>query len=412
MKAWLSKNLIALGFVSLLTDVASEMMIPLLPTFLTKVLGADAMMLGWIEGAADSFASVLKLVSGRWADRLGRNRPLAIAGYVLSSAAKPLIGFAQAGWHVLVFRAIDRAGKGIRSSPRDALLASLVSKEHRGIAFSFHRAMDHAGAVIGPLIAVLLVHAWHEDLRAIFWVAAIPGALSVLVLIFGVSERAAEPEPPRPEAGSSAPLEESSSASADERHSLARFLIPLGIFAAGNSSDTFLLLKAGASGSAIGTLPLLWVGLHVVKASSSLLGGKLGDRFGFWPAIALGWVVYVAIYTGFAFTESEGATAVLFIAYGIHHGLSEGPEKALIAGIAGPKRRGAAFGWYYLTVGILTLPASVAFGWIWDHVGSRVAFLTSAGFALAALIALLILRPVPVVPALPAQRAGAAPSSR
>ena len=381
--AWLTRNVLLLGLVSLLTDTASEMIVPLLPVFLTTTLGAGAVALGWIEGLADGTSSLLKLLSGRWADRSGRNRPLVTAGYSLSSFARPFVAAAAAPWHVLAVRIADRTGKGIRTSPRDALLAASVPERARGAAFGLHRAMDHAGAVLGPLLAAGFLALVSEDLRVLFWLTAVPGAAAVLVVFFCVEEARpdprddAEPGPPGPGAAPG----------------LVRFLVPLGLFTLGNASDVFLLLKAGGTRAPLATLPLLWMGLHVVKTAASIPGGWLADRVGRRRVIGAGWVFYAAVYAGFAFAESQAAIWALFLLYGLYHGLTEGPEKALIAQIAPRRRRGTTFGWYHLTLGILALAASVLFGSIWELASSRAAFLTSAGLALLAVAALAVLRP-------------------
>jgi MFS family permease len=380
---WLSRNLIALGVVSLFTDVASEMIIPLLPVFLTSTLGASALALGWIEGSADALSSVLKLASGRWADRLGRNRPLVICGYLIASAVRPLLGFARQSSDVLVIRILDRIGKGVRTSPRDAIIAASVDEEHRGSAFGFHRAMDHTGAILGPLIAVVLLSTRALELRTIFWLTAIPGAITMLVILFFVEE-------------GGTPAKQSDGAS---RHfpsmprSLVRLLVPVALFTIGNSSDTFLLLKAHDAGAPLEALPLLWAGLHVTKAGTSLVGGRVADRIGFVPAISIGWLIYAAIYCGFACVSGVLEVSALFIVYGLYHGLTEAPEKALVSTLSGEKSRGTAFGFYHLTVGLLALPASALFGFLWDSWGSRVAFFAGAAWAILALILLLILRP-------------------
>ena len=372
--------------MSLLTDAATEMAVPLLPVFITGVLGAGALTLGWIEGAADAAASILKLVSGRVADRSGKNRPLVIAGYSVSSFIRPFLGAATAAWHVLAIRLVDRVGKGLRTSPRDALIAASVSPNQRGAAYGLHRAMDHVGAVIGPLVAVAILTLWTDDLRIVFWLTVVPGILAVLVLIFGVREaRPAEREDPEVEPPSSVPSPPS--------RALARFLFPLGIFTLGNASDTFLLLKAGALQAPLATLPLLWTGLHVVKALTSLFGGHLADRWGRRRTIALGWSIHIIVYIGFALAESRTAIWSLFLVYGAHHGLSEGAEKALIAEIVPKRRRGTGFGWYHLTTGLLTLLASVIFGALWELFSSGAAFLTSAGLAVVALASLAALSP-------------------
>ncbi len=393
--SWLTRNVVLLGLVSLLTDTASEMIMPLLPLFLTSTLGAGALALGWIEGLAEATASVLKLLSGRWADRLGRNRPLIVAGYFISSCARPFVAAATATWHVLAVRIADRTGKGIRTSPRDALLAASVAERNRGAAFGLHRAMDHAGAVLGPLLAAGFLAFVSQDLRLLFWLTAIPGAAAVLVVWLGVEE--ADPDPDDDDAAEEPDPALDSPLRGDRP--LLRFLVPLGLFTLGNASDVFLLLKAGGTRAPLATLPLLWMGLHVVKTVASIPGGRLADRVGRRRVIAAGWLLYAAVYSGFAFAESQAAIWGLFLVYGLYHGLTEGAEKALIAEFAPRGRRGTTFGWYHFTLGILTLAASVLFGSIWELASSRAAFLTSAGLAIVAVVVLAILRPVPEVKA-------------
>ena len=297
--SYLSRNVLALGLVSLLTDTATDMVIPLLPIFLTVTLGAGATALGWIEGLAELTASVLKLVSGRIADRTGRNRPLVIGGYSLSSVVRPFIAAATVTGHVLAVRILDRVGKGLRSSPRDALIAASVAPAERGRAFGLHRAMDHAGAVLGPLLAAGFLASQGPDLRTLFWLSAIPGALAVMVLVLATREQVSPP---------SEPAEASARPSSD----LVRVLVPVGIFSLGNATDVFLLLKANATDAPIETLPLLWMGLHIVKSISAVLGGRLADAWGRRRTIGLGWLFYAGIYTAFAFVESPLAVAVLF----------------------------------------------------------------------------------------------------
>jgi MFS family permease len=415
-RSWLARNVVILGVVSLLTDASSEMIIPLLPMFLTQVVGAGALTLGWIEGMADTVASVLKLLAGRWSDRMGRRRPLILGGYSLSSAARPLIAFATAPWHILVVRVTDRLGKGLRSSPRDALIADSVEPKQRAAAFGLHRAMDHTGAVIGPLLAVAFLTFWSHDLRTLFLLAAIPGGLAVIVLAIGVREVAKDSAAPTAgetsekspgetsekslgetsekspgETSEESPGSEPAIATADKR--LWRLLLPLGIFTLGNASDVFLLLKAGTERAPITALPLLWMALHVVKALASVSGGRLADRFGRRRLIVLGWIFYAAIYFAFAMAESRSTIWVLFVAYGIYHGLTEAAERALVAELVPRSARGAGFGWYHLTLGALTLLANLLFGLLWERYGSGAAFMSSAALALLAVTFLIALRP-------------------
>ncbi|MFN7954317.1 MAG: MFS transporter [bacterium] len=392
-RAWLNRNVVAVGLVSLLTDAASEMVLPLLPAFLTVTLGGGAMALGWIEGLADAVASALKLVSGRWADRLGRNQPLMLLGYGISTIARPFVAIATAPWHVLAVRVSDRVGKGIRSSPRDSLLAHAVPAEQRGAAFGFHRAMDHAGAVIGPTIAFLVLRYVSSDLRHLFLLSAIPGVFAVLAVVLGVRE-----SPPVARADASRDAEPIGAASdvasaATSLAGLLTLLAPLAIFTLGKASETFLLLKAGAQSASLTTLPLLWIGLHVVKSACSFRGGVLSDRRGRARVIGAGWALHVGIYAALAFASSRTAVCALFLAYGIPAGLTEGAEKALVSALAPKRGQGTGFGWYHLTLGMSALLASVVFGTLWDAFGPRVAFLTGASLSAIGLALFARLRP-------------------
>ncbi len=379
----LPREVLALGWVSFFADVASEMIVALLPAFLATLAGGGALALGVIEGFADAIASLLKLVSGAWADRIGRYRPFVVAGYALAMIAKPFMALATAAWHVALVRSVDRTGKGLRTSPRDALLAAAATPERRGAAFAFDRAMDHAGAVVGPLLAVGLLYFVTKDLRTIFWLSAIPGALVMLCLFAFVRERPVEKRSAQPlpwKAGlPPAPL--------------LRVLAPLALFTLGNSSDLFLLLLAGEKQSSIYALPILWMALHVVKSATSFLGGRMVDRFGARPVIVTGWIWYALIYGGLALASSQAAIVALVLVYGLYHGLTEGAEKALVAEIAPEEQRGTWFGWFHLTVGLLAFPASLAFGWIWQNWSSAAAFGSGASLALAAALLLLALRP-------------------
>ncbi len=373
--------MVLLGLVSLLTDTSSEMIMPLLPAFVTGVLGGGALAIGWIEGLADATASILKLVSGRLADRMGRYRPLIIGGYGLSSVVRPLVAAAGATWHVVVVRMGDRVGKGFRTSPRDALIAASVTSSQRGAAFGLHRAMDHIGAVLGPAIAAVLISFESIHLRTLFWLAAIPGALAMIVLVVGVRDRSAAAPAVDEAEEERAPVGDTG---------LVRVLIPISLFTLGNASDVFLLVKAGETRAPLVAMPLLWMALHVVKAAVSVPGGRLADRWGYRRVIVLGWVIYAAVYVGLGFARSSVAVAALFIVYGTYHGLTEGPERALVASVAAQSGRGRAFGWYHASVGGMSLVASVGFGAIWSHWGSRSAFLTGAAIALAASLLLLL----------------------
>jgi MFS family permease len=381
--ARLPREVKALGVVSLLTDASSEMIYPLLPTFLTTVLRAGPAFVGLVEGAAETVAAALKVVSGRWSDRMGRRKPLAVAGYSLSSLARPLVAVAQAPWHVLAVRVADRVGKGIRGAPRDALIAQVTAPADRARAFGFHRAMDHAGAVVGPLLASALL-AWGFTLRTVFALAAVPAVLSVLALVFGVREEPVARA--RADVADAAPVGPLPPA-------LRRYLAVVALFTLGNSTDAFLLLRAQEEGVALAGIPLLWAFHHVVKSAASTPGGALADRIGRRRAIAAGWAVYAAAYAGFAVARGPVAMVVLFAVYGLFFALTEGAERALLAELAPHAARGRAFGLFHAVSGIVLLPASLLTGFLWQTFGAPTALLTGAGLAAAACAALLALVP-------------------
>jgi MFS family permease len=376
----LGRNVKALAAVSFLTDVSSEMIYPLLPIFLTGVLGANASFIGAIEGAAETTAALLKLASGWWSDRVRKRKPLVLLGYAIASTMRPLVAIATSASQVLVIRVADRVGKGIRNAPRDALIAESVDPSIRGRAFGFHRAADHAGGVLGPLLAFGLLSLHLAEIRTVFWLAAIPGVLSVLVVALAVRDipRADTAHEARPDFDQ--PLG-------------ARFWRVLGViflFTLGNSTDAFLLLRATQLGVPVALAPVLWAALHIVKSASSTPGGALSDRIGRRPTLIMGWVLYAAVYLGFALADVAWQAWALFAVYGVYFGLTEGSERALIADLVGLERRGTAFGWYNLAIGLGALPASLLFGYVWDHAGAATAFLMGAALALAASLGMAI----------------------
>jgi len=395
-RARLGRNVLALAAVSFLTDVASEMTYPLLPLFLATVLHASATKVGLIEGAAESTAALLKLVSGWWSDRAARRKPLVVAGYSLASAIRPLIGVVQSAGQVLAVRVVDRIGKGIRTSPRDALIADSVDPAIRGRAFGFHRAADHAGAVVGPLIAFALLRWGGLELRTVFLLTIIPGILAVATLLWGVREA---PRPPETRVVETLDLGKP----LDRR--FWSFLGVLFLFTLGNSTDAFLLLRASQLGVAEAAIPILWAMLHVVKALSSTPGGALSDRLGRKPLLVAGWMLYAAVYFCLGRAGAEWHLWTLFAVYGVYFGLTEGVEKALVADLVPADRRGTAFGWYNLALGLGALPASLLFGWIWDRQGSAAAFSFGAALALAAALGIAWIVPSrPGAPGAPGER--------
>jgi MFS family permease len=391
----LGRNVVALGLVSFLTDVSSDMIYPLLPVFLTAVLGASASFVGAIEGAADSTSSILRLASGWWSDRVRRRKPLVVFGYALASTVRPLIALAQSATQVLVIRVSDRVGKGIRMAPRDAIIADSVHPSIRGRAFGFQRAADHAGGVVGPLVAFALLGWWAVPLRTVFWLAAIPGVAAVLVAAFGVREVHREGRR-REESGRSAPRTAPPSFLSPPSSLGKRFWAVLGVifmFTLGNSTDAFLLLRATQLGVPAALAPVLWALLHTVKSLSSTPGGALSDRIGRKSTIIAGWLLYAAVYAGFALASDVWHAWALFAVYGVYFGLTEGTERALIADIVTPERRGSAYGWYHLSVGLGMFPASLLFGVLWDRAGAPTAFFVGAALSVAAAIGLRLAVP-------------------
>ncbi|MDD5037066.1 MAG: MFS transporter [Methylococcaceae bacterium] len=362
------------GLISLCNDAASDMLYPLLPLYLSSVLMAGPRALGLIEGVAEAVASLLKLFSGVIVDHTRACKPWIVVGYGLAGLGRPLIAFAGSWPWVLAIRFVDRIGKGLRSSPRDALLAGSVAADRRGLAFGLHRAMDNAGAVIGPLSASLLL-ALDFSLRDIFLWAAIPGVLT-LGLAFAIREPAAIPKRDQTTfswkmEGLPAPFK--------------RYLLAVALFTLGNSSNMFLLLRARELGETEFQVPLLWATVSTTAMLLSTPLSALSDRFGRKRFIIGGWMAYAGFYWVMGLLNSNGiALYVLFAAYGVFMAATEGVEKALVADLAPAHLRGTAFGWFNLTVGAMLLPASLIFGWLYQTLNPQAAFGFSAACALAA----------------------------
>jgi MFS family permease len=373
--------------VSLVTDAATEIIYPLLPVYLSRVLGVGAISLGVIEGVAEGVNSLLKVVSGQVSDRWSRRKAIVIVGYALSSFARPLIALTTSWTHVLAIRAIDRTGKGIRGAPRDAMLAHYATPATRGRVYGFHRAMDHTGAIVGPLLATVFLFIWPDRYRTLFALTIVPGALAVGLLFRVPEEASTTSKATRARAPQGDPQLE-------EQRLPKRFwylLLIILIFSLGNSADAFLLLRLSDAIGNEAWIPLLWAALHVVKALSSAYGGALSDRVGRKVVIVAGWGIYAAVYIGFARIESSAELIACFLVYGIYFGLTEGSEKALVADFAPSTRRGTAFGWYNAALGVGALAASIVFGVLYERFGHGVAFMTGAALAGAAAVLILLL---------------------
>ncbi|HLG21063.1 MAG TPA: MFS transporter [Bdellovibrionota bacterium] len=380
----ISPTVFVLGVVSLLTDLSSEMIYPLLPVFLSNVLGAEAVALGMIEGVAEATASIMKVFSGIWTDRAGKRKPLIVWGYGLAGFARPLIGLAGAWPHVLFLRFADRIGKGIRTSPRDALIADVTEPADRGSAYGVQRSMDHIGGVLGPLVAAGCMSFFGIPLRTVFVLAAVPAVLAFATLIFGVRE------PARHATVKSSAVVPGQWKNLDRNFRF--FLLSVFLFTLGNSADAFLLLRLTNSGVEPAWIALLWSLHHVVKTTSTYYGGRVSDRLGRRPMIVVGWIYYAVIYGGFALIDGTTALIAIFLAYGAYFGFCEPSERALIADLAPTELRGTAFGVFHFIVGIGALPASALFGLIWKYWGSSAAFLTGAVLALLASITLFLIK--------------------
>jgi MFS family permease len=389
-----------LGWVSLATDTATEAVYPLLPFFLTRVLRTGAVSLGIIEGAAEAVNSLLKIWAGRVADRRRTKRPLVLFGYAVSSFARPFIAITTTWMQVLAVRVLDRVGKGIRGAPRDAMLAAWTTPTTRGKVYGFHRGMDHAGAIVGPALASLFLFFYPERYRLLFALTIIPGAIAV-GLIFLVREP--DPEDNRPDVAQDfSPADHRTGVAQDFSPavtplptSFTRFMLVLTLFMLGNSTDAFLLLKLTDAAGSVQFVPLMWAALHVVKASVSMVGGSWSDRAGRRTVIATGWLVYAVVYAGFAVSTSITALFGWFLLYGFYVGFAEGTEKALIADLAPPARRGFAFGIYNAVTGLGALAASLLFGFVWNVYGTAAAFGLGSALALLATALLFVVLPSP-----------------
>jgi MFS family permease len=394
------RNVWAASAASFLTDVSSEMVLNVLPLFLANVLGARTAVIGLIEGVAESSASLLQVVSGAASDRLGRRKGLAVAGYAISALAKPFFAVAGSSGAVAAVRWAERVGKGLRTAPRDALVADSIGPGDRGLAFGVHRAADTAGAVVGLLLAIAVVSHVQRGaaelggpaFRVLVLASLVPAFLGVLVLALGAAEvrKAGTPTGPRLGLrGLGAPF--------------LAFLAVSAIFDLGNFSDAFLVLRAQERG--IGVSEILWilVGFNVVYALVSTPAGRLSDRAGRKRVLTFGWLTYAGVYLGFALARSGVHVALLWLAYGAYYGLTAGTARAFVADLVVPERRGTAFGTYHALLGLIDLPSSILAGVLWQGAGSwpglgpAAPFFFGAGAAGAAalLLALCVRAPDP-----------------
>ncbi len=367
-----SRNVFYLGLVSLFTDLSSQMIYPLVPAFLAG-MGVSNTIIGVIEGVAESTASLLRTVFGRWSDRLGRRKLFIFVGYGLSAVSKPFLYLAHCWPTVLAVRFSDRVGKAVRTPARDALISTSVSAKRKGLAFGFHRAMDRTGAIGGPLLAMLVLHLFAgraDKVRLVFLFSVIPALLALVFILFA-KETAAQVK-----------ARDTGKASGMGSPAFIVFLVASILFSLGNASNAFLILKAREAGLSMALVPGIWVFYNVFCTLSSPVFGTLSDRIGRSPVIMASFIYYAVVYALFGVSQSLWQVWALFGAYGIYYGLSEGVFRAYIADLVQPQHRATAYGIFNTGIGLALVPASIIFGAIWDAFGSRWAFFTSAGFSL------------------------------
>lgn len=384
MNRFLSRTVVVLGLVSFLNDAASEMITPLLPIFLTATLGAGPVIVGLVEGLAEATSSLLKLISGRLADRGWNAKGLVIGGYGVSNTVRPLIGLAFGWTWVLALRFLDRVGKGLRTSPRDALISASTDHNLRGKAFGFQRMLDHAGSVLGPLLAFVLL-GWGVGLRDVFLLSVVPGIMVIALLWFGLQaeDKVAKAAEPVASLGWS---------ELDAR--LRALIIATGGLALATTPEVFLVLWAQAGGLEIVWVPLLWAAASAIKVLVALPGGHWSDRFGRLPVLLVGWVARIGVLIGLALAAtSEWTIWALFLAYAGSLAVTEGAERAFIGDFAPAGKKATAFGLYHMTAGLLALPGALLFGALWQWFGSSMAFLTAAGLTALSVTVLLVLIP-------------------
>jgi len=382
-KFFISKNVIFLGLVSLFTDISTEMITPLLPLFLSDILRTPKSFIGLIEGVAEATASILKFFSGYISDKLKKRKFIVTIGYGLSSITKPFFGIVSNAYQVLFIRFMDRVGKGIRTSPRDALIADSISKEEHGKAFGFHRAMDTLGAVIGPFLAFIFLPYFNNNYRSIFLLSAIPAFIAVLIIILFVRESKKIQREKRE-------IIKISFMGLPKEFKFFIFFVIL--FTLGNSSDAFLILRASSVGINSKMIPILWVFFNIVYTIFSTPFGILSDKYGRKSVITLGLLVYSLVYAGFAFASKPIHIWCLFLTYGIYYAMVEGNFRAYVADIVPSRTRGTAYGIFHTGVGIALLPASLIMGILWEKLGVKVAFLFGSVLAIISSLGLISIR--------------------
>ena len=362
-----------LGVVSFFNDLASEMVYPLLPALVTAQLGGSALALGALDGIADAVAAVVKLVSGWLAEQRSRRRPLVVGGYAVATAVRPLMGLAGAAWQVIALRAVDRLGKGVRNPPRDAAIADASPGEIRGRAFGFHRAMDHAGAMLGPLVAWALIAGAGATPADVFVWSVVPGVLAVLVVAWAMKGE-----------GGGGKRKATGGERERGKGKGEGYLFGLIVaFAFARFPETLMLLRLHDLGMTVAQVPLVWAALHVVRSLMSYPGGWLSDHLGARPTMLLGWAVYAVVCGGLSTAPTAAAAAGWFLVFGLVAAATEPTERAFVAAAGAARRRGRRFGVYHASVGLVALPGGLLFGGLYAVVGGGTALLVSGAMAAA-----------------------------
>ncbi|MBT2657313.1 MFS transporter [Bacillus sp. ISL-18] len=375
-----------LGMVSLLTDLSSQMIVPILPLYLTSVLHVPVGTVGIIEGIAESTASILKFFSGWISDRFGKRKWLMVGGYSLSNLIKPFFALSSTWGQVLFIRFADRFGKGIRTSPRDAILADTTTKEERGKAFGFRRSMDTLGAALGPFVTYLILTLWNGSYQAVFWISAIPGLIATLLLIFFLKEKRNPLKTP----GNVKMLPKISFKGLNSR--FVWFTLITFLFTIGNFSDAFLILRAKDVGMAAEYIPLTYFAYNIIASIFSTPFGIISDRIGRRPVLITGYVMFALIYLGFGLVHTVMGIWILFFIYGLYYATTEGIQKAYVADMVPEGQRGTAMGTFNALTGIAALPASVMAGFLWQSFGAFTAFGVSSILAIISALLMFILR--------------------
>jgi len=381
-KAPLKGNVVLFGWTSFFEDISSQMNYSILPLFLANTLGVNKAFIGLIEGIAETTASFLKIFIGWLSDKLKLRKVFVVTGYAVTALSRPFLSFANKGFQVLGLRFMDRTGKGIRTSPRDALIADSCEESDRGRAFGFHRSLDTAGAIVGPLLAFIFLSRLGMSYRAIFLISVIPAIIATILVLVSKETKGSPAD-----SGIPKPKISIGAFPADFK----KFIFVVALFTLGNSSDAFLILRANNIGISPVLIPVLWVVFNITYAVSALPSGILSDRIGSRRVIAYGFLIYSVVYLGFAFATSAYQVWILFLIYGFYYGLTDGVSRSLVSKMVSSEQRGTAFGIYHSTVGLVSLPASLLMGFLWDWKGPKTAFLFGAVLALVSVIMLFSL---------------------